>query len=331
MLRSLPRLRALGRGDRPIVAGPFISEVGFEALYWIPMLRWLAAAYDIPPERITVFSRGGADSWYAGVAGSYLDVFDYLTPEELRDWHERRIAATRSQKQMAVTEFDRDLVGLAGDRVPDGAELLHPSLMYQLFRLFWNGRGGVRTVTKHTDWRELPDATGSYEGLADLPEDFVAVKAYFSGCFPDTPENRAWLRELIERLARTGNVVLLSTGIDLDEHADFRADDGGSSIQTVEHLMTPRNNLDVQTAVTRRARALFTTYGGFAHLGPFLGVPTFGFASLDNFNASHLDIMRRAVRTLGKQGTDARFALLDTRQVELLEMALGSASAAPAR
>lgn len=323
--RSLPRLRALGRTDRPIVAGPFISEVGFEALYWVPLLRWFAGAYGIPPEQITAFSRGGSQSWYEGVAGNYADVFDFLTPEELRSWHQRRIAATRSEKQMAVTDFDRELLAQAGDRVPSDAEIFHPSLMYQLFRQFWNGRGGVRTVLKRTDWRRLPDGKAEY-GLSSLPDDFVAVKAYFSSCFPDTPANRAWLADLLGRLSAGGNVVLLSTGIELDEHPDFFAE--ADSVHTVEELMTPRNNLDVQTAVTRRARALFTTYGGFAHLGPFLGVPTFGFYSLDNFNASHLDVMRRAVRTLNKRGSEAHFAMLDTSQVELLELALGSPGAA---
>src|SRR5688500_20269007 len=46
-------------GDGPIIAGPWLSEVGYEALYWVPFLRWFCAAYRIAPERLIAMSRGG--------------------------------------------------------------------------------------------------------------------------------------------------------------------------------------------------------------------------------------------------------------------------------
>ncbi len=33
----------LGRQDRPIIVGPWLSETGFELLYWIPFLAWAKA------------------------------------------------------------------------------------------------------------------------------------------------------------------------------------------------------------------------------------------------------------------------------------------------
>ena len=41
-------------GSAPILAGPWLSEVGYEVLYWVPFLRWVKAAYRIPDERIVV-------------------------------------------------------------------------------------------------------------------------------------------------------------------------------------------------------------------------------------------------------------------------------------
>src|SRR5688572_32616939 len=35
-------------GAGPILAGPWLSEVGYEVLYWVPFLRWVKAAYRIP-------------------------------------------------------------------------------------------------------------------------------------------------------------------------------------------------------------------------------------------------------------------------------------------
>src|SRR5262245_54769655 len=51
-------LRRLLATDAPIVAGPWLGEVGFEILYWIPFLRWLVDQ-GVPAERITAISRGG--------------------------------------------------------------------------------------------------------------------------------------------------------------------------------------------------------------------------------------------------------------------------------
>ena len=43
----------------PIVVGPWLGEVGFELLYWIPFLRWALAEAGIAADRVTVVSRGG--------------------------------------------------------------------------------------------------------------------------------------------------------------------------------------------------------------------------------------------------------------------------------
>ena len=45
------RLATLARSGRPIVAGPWLGEVGFELLYWIPFLAWFAERFDVPRDR----------------------------------------------------------------------------------------------------------------------------------------------------------------------------------------------------------------------------------------------------------------------------------------
>ena len=57
-------LERIVSGSGQILVGPWISEVGYEVLYWVPFLRWVSAAYRIPPERFIVMSRGGTASWY---------------------------------------------------------------------------------------------------------------------------------------------------------------------------------------------------------------------------------------------------------------------------
>jgi len=77
-------LEALARDARPIVAGPFLGEVGFELLYWVPFLAWCAERFQVDPERLIVISRGGTAAWYAGFANRYADAFDSTTPEAFR-------------------------------------------------------------------------------------------------------------------------------------------------------------------------------------------------------------------------------------------------------
>src|SRR5215471_1000109 len=51
-------VETLAVSGRPLVAGPWLSEVGFEALYWIPFLRWVKAAFRLDPARVVAVSRG---------------------------------------------------------------------------------------------------------------------------------------------------------------------------------------------------------------------------------------------------------------------------------
>mgnify|MGYP006178130031 CR=1 FL=1 len=55
--------RALDR-TRPIAVGPWLGEVGFELLYWVPFLRWAATHVGFDRERLLIIARGGTTTWY---------------------------------------------------------------------------------------------------------------------------------------------------------------------------------------------------------------------------------------------------------------------------
>src|SRR5215468_11398604 len=57
-------LRTAVNGTAPIIVGPWLSEVGYEVLYWVPFLRWFSDRYHVDPSRLTVVSRGGVAGWY---------------------------------------------------------------------------------------------------------------------------------------------------------------------------------------------------------------------------------------------------------------------------
>jgi hypothetical protein len=252
-------LANLATGTATIVAGPWLGEVGFELLYWVPFLRWFSARYHIAPERLLVVSRGGTGSWYRPFAAGYRETFDYLTPEEFRRRHDERVTANGEQKQTQVLAFERELLRELTSDVHDRS-MLHPSSMYALFNPFWWRHVDESWVHAHATYARLaPDAAAPFTP-PDRP--YTAVKFYFNDCFPPTDENRAFVRRTLQALAERGPVVSLATGLRLDDHDgdDLQA----LGVLSLPRHLEPRDNLAAQTAAVAGARAFAGTYGGFS-------------------------------------------------------------------
>src|SRR5262249_7114757 len=150
-------------------------------------------------------------------------------------------------------------------------------------------------------------------GRYGLPDRYTAVRFYFRPSFPDTPDHRALIRSLVRRLAADKPVVLLNTGIRIDDHDDmeFGPERG---VYRIDHALTASDNLGVQTAVIAGADAFVGTYGGLAYLGPFLSVPTVGFYSdPSTLVPAHLDVTWRLCREM-----QSPLTVLSTADVSLL-------------
>ena len=308
-------LAAIAGQERPIVAGPWLAEVGYEALYWAPFLRWYQDAYRIPRDRLTILSRGGTHDWYADFAGGYVEIFDLITPEGLRQGNDTRRAGAEGggRKQSSASPMDDELLRLTrARRAVSDAVVLHPSLMFRLFRHVWHDALPYDYFWTHTRYRLIggPDgpplrAVGS---LPDLPRDFSVAKFYSGVAMPPDPATRARLRDLVSREAAVRPVVMLDTGVAVDEHVDFSFDDI-PGVVSAGGWMTPATNLAVQTALIARAHTFLTTCGGLAWLGPFLGTPTVAAYADDKQLAPHLYVARQA----GRRMEAASFLPLDLR------------------
>jgi hypothetical protein len=295
--RTRHRLRRLAARGRPIVAGPWFGEVGFELLYWIPFLAWFADAYDVDPDRIVAVSRGGAASWYGHVASRYVDVFETIDPAEFRVRNAVRAAELGEQKQIAIAPFDSDIAAAVQRRIGGVGELLHPSEMYALFAPYWWGHLPIEWVDRHVRFRLL--SPPAVPGTVSLPRDYTAVKFYFNDCFGDTASTRAFVRDTLRDLSLAGPVVSLSTGLAIDEH---EACETGSHA-VIQPGYQARTNLDVQTAIVARATRFVGTYGGFAYLSPFFGVPATTYCSDPHgYSQRHLEVAHLAMERLGMPG-----------------------------
>jgi hypothetical protein len=298
-LRADLRLRRLLRGSDRILVGPFLSEVGYELLYWIPMLTRAWQEHGVDPARVVAVSRGGAGDWYRNLAGEYVDVLDHFGVDELHEWQERRIESAASQKQhLGPSGLDTEVLRRAG---LEGLARLHPSLMYRRFWSYFMGRAALSDVVNRVRFARLPGPSAQPPDLVPgLPERYIAVKAYTSDTLPATDANREALVALLGRIAESVAVVDLSSDLNLDEHRGFRIEDG-DNVFRLGHV-GPAENLAAQTAVVAGAAALLSTYGGFSYLGPFIGVPSYAIHSEPAFNPVHLAAMERAAAAL-----DCRF------------------------
>jgi hypothetical protein len=315
-------LDALIARGRTIVVGPWLSEVGFEALYWVPFLRWVRTAFHLEPARVVAVSRGGVGSWYAGVASRYVEIWDVMEPAEFA----RKNAARGITKHYERSPLDDEiLAGVAQTIGTTEFDVVHPGLMYRLFTLYWSGQRAMGFVDAHARFEPLAAPSLIDPGL--LPADYVAVKFYAARSLPDTPAVRQWMRGAVAALAEQAPVVLLDTGLVLeDDHADFDIAARGRVI-SAKPWMTPRDNLGIQTQIVAGARAFIGTCGSIAWLAPQLGVDTSALFIDPKWLHAHLPVAMRAYHKMGA----GRFSVADLRAIDPLgALAAATATADPA-
>ncbi len=310
----------LGRQNQPIIAGPWLTEAGFELLYWIPFLAWAKAYGSFHDDQLVVVSRGGAAPWYRHISPNYHDILSLFSADEFRQRNDARVHEQKGRlKHIDVGEFDREILDrVRGARGLGKAKILHPSLMYNLFNVFWRQQAPITLVEAFSVFRALPKLPLG-ELASHLPREYVAVKFYANSALPDTAANRALIARVLADLTATTDVVLLNTGQRYDDHSDF-APPLRERLHAIDHLMTPEANLEVQTRVISNAKAFIGTYGGFSYLAPFCGTNTVAFYSNPTaFRFDHLEVSKRVFSSL-KTGS---FVPIEVKDLDVVRLALG--------
>lgn len=291
-------LKTIPKSNQTIIIGPWLSEVGFEVLYWIPFLKWLIENRRFDNNKIIVVSRGGTKLWYGGIADKYVDILDFYSPQELKERNEKRIKKTSLQKQTSITDFDREILEKVKDKYHLGKTyLIHPSMMYNLFSRYWYGKPATNIINRYAKYCSF---SKSFEKPNGLPDNYIAMKFYFSDSFPKSIENIDFINKLVKLLSKTDNIVVLNTNLQIDDHSE--SSHKGQKIFTINNLIKPQNNLEIQTKVIAHAKAFFGTYGGFSYLAPFFDIPSYSFYSDEkSFNCRHLDAADNAYHQIEKK------------------------------
>ncbi len=313
------------RGDGRIIAGPWLGEVGWEVLYWIPLLRWCVSRWPELSERLVIVSRGGVAAWYEGVADTYVDVFEafdenafaHRLTEERRA---RRARGGRGSKQDEQTDWELEIGAWVSEKLGEPAlPMLHPSILYRSKRLVLELSEADAAFTQWT----RPDRGVLQEAL---PERYVAVRFYESDIFKGKSA-RSFAESATRALAERIPVVLLNPEMNIDhQHADFSS--GSDAISLTPHISF-ENNLAIQSTAIANATAFVGTFGGLSFVSPHYGVPSVSFWSIANGGAGknpkgmwrHLDLATRVFNRPGWGQLTARWCG-DAPVEELVEPAL---------
>jgi len=306
-------LDQIAASQRPILVGPWTGEVGFELLYWIPFREWVRARWQISPEREIIISRGGVASWYGRGADRYVVILDLFGADEFRT-----AVSEEKRKHRQPGAFDERVTdAVIKQRGLGEVDILHPGLMFRAFAPYWSDEAGYALIDQFTRPRLLESPSEPLR--TPLPADFVAVRFYFSECFPATPENRQFARGVVSSLAERTAVVLLNPGVAVDEHSDWMPDTC-ERILSIGDGVTPARNLAAQSAAIARASAFVGTYGGYSYLAPLYKVPALAFYSRPTFRPHHL---HAAQRTFSQLSAGA-LTPIDSSQAILVQAALGA-------
>lgn len=274
--KAVTRLIAdLNADTRPILCGPWRSELGFEVSYWHPFLAYLKQHVKDFDKRAAVVTRGGIAPLYTSVASQGFDLYALRSVEDVRRENLFDCKVTNkgeTVKQKSITGWDRAVLADAAKalHLGDAYHVVHPAWMYWALEPYWAGNGGLNYLSSLTQYDLLPKI--ALEGMPALPERYVAVKCYARPTFPyPHPDVAEWVRQTVATLSAQAPVVLLNAGSDHDDHVDVPM--SGPNIHTLP-TVSPDQNLLVQAAVIAKATCFVGTYGGVAQLALRMGIPS---------------------------------------------------------
>lgn len=304
-------MRHLAASKRPIVVGPFTSELGFEMLYWLPFVGQLRADYGLSGDRLIALGRGGTGALYDTAGRS--DVYAYLPVDAVRVLSLQKTAEQQTSKQLQVQPWERHVVQLAAASM--GLQkplLLHPSWMYGLLHRAWIDKMTMRELSTWLNPLPLPQLALP-DGL-DLPPRFVAVRIYARATMEPHDQVVLYLKQQLTRLAKKQPLVFLSGDTRYDDHADIIRPFGDNMID-LGRWLKPQNNLAVQIAVLQRCSAFVGTYGGLAQTALRCGRPAYGlFTKWGGTAFVHVDLTHRLALSAG-----VPFTLVHVQSAEELE------------
>ena len=303
-------------GDQPVIVGPYLSDVGFELLYWRPFVAWMRDRFGARSAPVVAVSRGRVGDWYTGLASEYIDVCDLVPFDTFQRRNRERARDTGSWKQKVVSDFDQELLDRVAQRLGmPGHQVLHPSLIFRVCSQIWNGALPDTWLAEHARYQRfaLPPAGVTNDGDT---EPYVAVSFWFSSSFTDTRPHRHLMHQALTELSRRLPVVVVDRG---DCPGVPPSLGTGDRIRVSTQPEHSDDQLREQARVIAGARAFIGTFGGISLIAPFNNVPTLMVFGEDvGAFAHHAAVTREIAKAMPDVRVDT------TRTTELTPARLGA-------
>ena len=283
---------------RPIIVGPYLSDVGLELLYWRPFVSWVYSRFGTPSQPVVAVSRGRVGEWYTGLVSSYVDVCDVVPFGDFEDRNRGRIQQAGSWKQKEVSSFDDELLDLVARRI--GASdyaVVHPSLLFNACSRVWNGSLPGSWLLEHSRYERLMPPLPTEPSTSETEsEPYMALGFRFSASFGDTGPNRDLMNRVMVELSGRMTVKLVDSAGFIPEAAlASRLND----IPVVPPPDRAEGQLREQAAIVAGAQAYIGTFGSISLLAPFYNVPTLMvFEEEGKLFSHHVKVLRSAAETV---------------------------------
>jgi len=274
-----PKVASLAEGqvaqawasDRPIILGPFVSDVALELLYWRPFVAWMRATFGPRTAPVVAVSRGRVDAWYAGLVSEYVDVCDLLPFETYQTRNLKRIRDGGTAKQRVISDLDQELLDATARRLGTvDAEVIHPSVLFRVCSKIWSGAVPSDWLAKHARYQPF-DSPSAAQSMDSVPgEPYVAASFWFNTCFPDSRRHRRVVNDVLSELSRRVAVVVVDAGSFPGVAPSIRTSD---RIRVVALGPTEDQSRE-QAKLIAGACAFVGTFGGASLMAPFCNVPT---------------------------------------------------------
>jgi hypothetical protein len=277
------------------VLGPWTAEVGYEALYWTPLLTWLSSQGNLRDD--IPISRGTTQAWYPeDLQASYLEIFDHVTTAEFSANHFNRVKSGRGQKATTVDSFD---LRLTARIVPRRRIALSQTHFFANLRPYVYGHRGLKELLSMLEFKKiLPGVLDVPVAIGQaLPERFIAVSLYSRPSLStDALASMNW-RPL---LAWSSGLPLVNvnTGTAIDEHAAWSPP--WPEVPAPLVGCDASTNLGLQSELISRSEGLIATHGGTCYVGIRAGKPVLALQEAGSWiNPIHTSVALHAARECG--------------------------------
>lgn len=266
-----------------LVVGPWFSEFGFEVLYWIPFLNQLLSDEKHEKSKVISISRGGIGDLYepfSKVHINALSVFNRVAWEQITSQVWKKLGGL---KQSSIVEeelmaLDKLLLG-SEKSLGEKTLLLHPSLLFSMFRPYWRNKSfDPRVIVDFLSFPEYPKPTSDQN---------LVVKLYNRPSLVISDSKAKKLNELL--MSFEYPIKVIAENCYKDDHQIY----DGVFIESMDALKIEdfANNLRIQLELIKRSKRYIGTYGGLSYFPLYFGITSTGlYAEASKFDYQHLKL-----------------------------------------